>query len=106
MASLRQIWSSDLCLPSMQRTTLPRHRAYGSLGGLLIKHFLNPPNWFTSASIFCGTYAISLLIAADSLTPDVMAKACILVLFGGVFDLLDGRVARMTNRFSEFGVQL
>ena len=29
-----------------------------------------------------------------------------LVIFGGVFDLLDGRVARMTNRFTEFGVQL
>jgi CDP-diacylglycerol--serine O-phosphatidyltransferase len=28
------------------------------------------------------------------------------VVFGGIFDLLDGRVARMTKRFSEFGVQL
>ena len=29
-----------------------------------------------------------------------------LIIFAGVFDLLDGCVARMTNRFSEFGVQL
>lgn len=72
----------------------------------MIRHFLNPPNWFTSASIFCGTYAIGLLIAADEPTPALIVQACILVLFGGVFDLLDGRVARMTNRFSEFGVQL
>lgn len=72
----------------------------------MIKHFLNPPNWFTSASIFCGTYAIGLLISADELTSKIMVQACVLVLFGGVFDLLDGRVARMTNRFSEFGVQL
>jgi CDP-diacylglycerol--serine O-phosphatidyltransferase len=72
----------------------------------LIRHFLNPPNWFTSASIFCGTYAIALLIAAGRPDPAVLVHACILVLFGGVFDLLDGRVARMINRFSEFGVQL
>jgi CDP-diacylglycerol--serine O-phosphatidyltransferase len=72
----------------------------------LIRHFLNPPNWFTSASIFCGTYALGTLIAAEDITPQLMVRACILVLFGGVFDLLDGRVARMTNRFSEFGVQL
>jgi CDP-diacylglycerol--serine O-phosphatidyltransferase len=72
----------------------------------LIRHFLNPPNWFTSASIFCGTYAIALLISADHAEPAVLIKACILILFGGVFDSLDGRVARMINRFSEFGVQL
>lgn len=72
----------------------------------MIRHFLNPPNWFTSASIFCGTYAIGLMIAAEERTPELIVQACILVLFGGVFDLLDGRVARMTNRFSEFGVQL
>jgi CDP-diacylglycerol--serine O-phosphatidyltransferase len=29
-----------------------------------------------------------------------------MVIFGAVFDLLDGRVARMTNRYTEFGVQL
>jgi CDP-diacylglycerol---serine O-phosphatidyltransferase len=72
----------------------------------VIKHFLNPPNWFTSASIFCGTYALGLLIAHPERTPDLLIRVCVLVLFGGVFDLLDGRVARMTNRFTEFGVQL
>jgi CDP-diacylglycerol---serine O-phosphatidyltransferase len=72
----------------------------------VIRHFLNPPNWFTSASIFCGTYALGLLIAQPERTPDLLIRVCVLVLFGGVFDLLDGRVARMTNRFTEFGVQL
>jgi len=72
----------------------------------MIKHFLNPPNWFTAASIFCSVYAMSLVIAAPEITSQVLSTACVLVIFGGIFDLLDGRVARMTKRFSEFGVQL
>ena len=49
---------------------------------------------------------MALLIASPEATPEVLARACVLVIFGGIFDLLDGRVARMTGRFSEFGVQL
>ncbi len=73
----------------------------------MLRHFLNPPNWFTSASIFCSVYALALVMEAGAgAGPDVMTKACMLVVFGGVFDLLDGRVARMTNRYTEFGVHL
>lgn len=73
----------------------------------MIKHFLNPPNWFTSASIFCSMYALALVLSAGAdPSPETISRACVLVIFGGIFDLLDGRVARMTNRFSEFGVQL
>ncbi len=72
----------------------------------MIKHFLNPPNWFTSASIFCSTYAMALLMGTPDPSPEVLSRACLLVVFGGIFDMLDGRVARLTNRFSEFGVQL
>ncbi len=73
----------------------------------MIRHFLNPPNWFTAASLFCSTYAMAIVIQAGA-DPghEIMARACVLVIFGGVFDLLDGRVARVMNRFSEFGVQL
>ena len=60
----------------------------------MIRHFLNPPNWFTAASIFCSTYALALLLAATEITPDLLSHAAILVIFGGIFDLLDGRVAR------------
>ena len=73
----------------------------------MIRHFLNPPNWFTSASLFCSTYAIALVLSnGPDPSPEVMARACVLVIWGGVFDLLDGRVARAMNRYSDFGVQL
>lgn len=71
----------------------------------MIRHFLNPPNWFTSASIFCSVYAMALLVSPERDT-DTLVRACILIIFGGVFDLLDGRVARMTRRFTEFGLHL
>lgn len=73
----------------------------------MIRHFLNPPNWFTSASIFCAVWAMTTLMGAGvDPEPSVLIKACVLVVFGGIFDLLDGRVARLTRRFTEFGVQL
>lgn len=72
----------------------------------MVRHFLNPPNWFTSASIFCTTYAMMLMISNPGADPDVLVRACVLVVFGGIFDLMDGRVARLTNRYSEFGIQL
>lgn len=71
----------------------------------MLKHFLSPPNWFTSASIFCGFYAIMLAAGNDG-NPTTFYQAGLLIGFAGVFDMLDGRVARMTNSQSEFGVQL
>lgn len=49
---------------------------------------------------------MALVIGTVEISPKTMSLACILVIFGAVFDLLDGRVARMTNRYTEFGVQL
>lgn len=73
----------------------------------MIRHFLNPPNWFTSASIFCSVWAMATVMAAGvDPDPEVLVRACVLIVFGGIFDLLDGRVARLTGRFTEFGVQL
>lgn len=71
----------------------------------MIRHFLNPPNWFTSASIFCSSYALMLMTGGRA-DVETLKLACVLVIFGGIFDLLDGRVARITNRYTEFGVQL
>ena len=72
---------------------------------MMLKQFLNPPNWFTSASLFCGLYAIILAGQANG-DPDYFYKAGLMVFFAGLFDALDGRVARMTGTGSQFGVQL
>lgn len=55
------------------------------------------PNLFTTASLFCGFYAI---IAAVKGMYEVAAVA---ILGAAVLDALDGRIARMTNTTSKFG---
>jgi CDP-diacylglycerol--serine O-phosphatidyltransferase len=72
---------------------------------VVIRHFLNPPNWFTSASLLCSMLAMTSLVGVPA-SPDTLARAAVLIIFGGIFDMLDGRVARITGRHSEFGVQL
>jgi len=71
----------------------------------MLRQFLNPPNWFTSASLFCGLYAI-LLAGGAAGDPAAFYKAGLMIFFAGLFDGLDGRVARMTGTGSAFGVQL
>lgn len=71
----------------------------------MIKHILNPPNWFTMASLVSSGFAMTLLVGHE-VEAHTLVVASVLIFFAGVFDLLDGRVARMTNRASEFGVQL
>ncbi len=62
------------------------------------------PNLFTVSSIFCGLYAI--LQVADGVADDRFFKAAVAILFAVIFDMADGRVARMTKTQSDFGVQL
>lgn len=57
------------------------------------------PNLVTSANLFCGYLSILKAIQGNF----VWASA--LILLAAVFDILDGRVARMTGSTSEFGVQ-
>lgn len=57
------------------------------------------PNLLTTAGLFAGFYAI---LAAASGNYE---NACIAVFIAGLFDGLDGRVARLTGTTSEFGVQ-
>lgn len=63
------------------------------------RHIYLLPNLLTTANMFAGFYAI--LAAANGR----FEAACIAVVIAGVFDGLDGRVARMTGTTSEFGVQ-
>jgi CDP-diacylglycerol---serine O-phosphatidyltransferase len=57
------------------------------------------PNLFTTAALFSGFFAI---IAASQ---GRFEAACVAIFIAAVLDGLDGRVARMTNTQSEFGVQ-
>lgn len=63
------------------------------------------PNLVTLASIFCGFSAIQI-VAFDDPTPADFYRAAILLMFAMLFDMLDGRIARMTRTQSAFGLQL
>ena len=57
------------------------------------------PNLFTTGGLFGGFFAI---IAASQ---GRIEAACIAIFIAGVLDGIDGRVARLTNTQTEFGVQ-
>jgi CDP-diacylglycerol--serine O-phosphatidyltransferase len=63
------------------------------------------PNLITLASVFCGFNAIRI-VATDAPSHEDIHRAAVLLLFAMLFDLLDGRVARMTKTQSAFGLQL
>lgn len=57
------------------------------------------PNFFTAASIFTGIFSIISAIEGN------FVLAAWMVLLSLLFDGLDGRVARLTNTCSQFGVE-
>ena len=63
------------------------------------------PNLITLGAVFCGFNAIRI-IAKDQATDDDFYRASVLLMFAMVFDILDGRVARMTKTQSAFGLQI
>jgi CDP-diacylglycerol--serine O-phosphatidyltransferase len=62
------------------------------------------PNLFTFSSVFCGVLAIHWATAPGDATN--FYRAALAILFAAVFDMMDGRVARLTRTESEIGVQL
>ncbi len=62
------------------------------------------PNLITVSSIFCGFYSIVLSGRAES--DDDFYRASLMLVFAIIFDMLDGRVARMTKTQSAFGLQI
>ncbi len=58
------------------------------------------PNLFTLANLFCGFAAIVACFEGH------LDRAALLIVTAGVFDMLDGVVARITRSTSEFGVEL
>ena len=57
------------------------------------------PNLFTTGNLFCGFYSIIAAVNHDFRT------AAIAILFACLFDILDGKVARLTGSDSRFGVE-
>ncbi len=57
------------------------------------------PNIFTTFNLFAGFFAIISSIEAKFTT------AAVSILIAGVFDLLDGKIARATNTSSQFGIE-
>jgi CDP-diacylglycerol---serine O-phosphatidyltransferase len=85
------------------------------------------PSLLTTANIFCGFYSVMESLAgvrwiavaagggiddsasvshAVGMAAEHFDRAAINIGFAALFDLLDGRVARMTNTTSEFGIEL
>jgi CDP-diacylglycerol---serine O-phosphatidyltransferase len=64
------------------------------------------PNLFTAGNLFCGFLALTKIVEADPLSDNfihVIHTALFLILLACIFDLLDGRVARMGGSESPFG---
>lgn len=57
------------------------------------------PNLITTGSLFCGFLAIIFSTKA------MFGQAAVAIFFSALLDGLDGKVARLTNTSSEFGVQ-
>lgn len=57
------------------------------------------PNLFTTGNLFCGFWAII------SVFQEKFFFAAIAILLASVFDVLDGKVARLSGATSKFGVQ-
>ncbi|MFM8315262.1 MAG: CDP-diacylglycerol--serine O-phosphatidyltransferase, partial [Deltaproteobacteria bacterium] len=62
-------------------------------------YILVVPSLFTTGNLFCGFYSI-----IHSFTNNFEAAAYAIFL-AGIFDVLDGRVARITHSTSKFGVE-
>jgi CDP-diacylglycerol---serine O-phosphatidyltransferase len=62
------------------------------------------PNIITLSSVFCGFDAIR--ISATAQGDDDYYRAALLLVFALFFDMLDGRVARLTKTQSAFGLQI
>lgn len=64
------------------------------------------PNLFTAANLFCGFLALTRIVEADLSNPShamVIREALFYILLACIFDLLDGRVARLGGFESPFG---
>lgn len=55
------------------------------------------PNFFTTCSLFCGFYSIIASFKGD------FVPASWAIIFAGIFDWLDGKIARLSHTMTQFG---
>lgn len=72
----------------------------------MMKYIFKPANLFTGASLLCGLCSVMVSAEAKPDESQAFFTAALLIVFAGLFDGLDGRVARLTRTESEFGVQM
>jgi CDP-diacylglycerol--serine O-phosphatidyltransferase len=64
------------------------------------------PNLMTAGNLFCGFVALTKIVEADITAPNfnsIIRHALLFIFLACIFDLLDGRVARMGGSESPFG---
>ena len=64
------------------------------------------PNVITILGLFCGVYSIMLSVGSMNVKGDNFVFAAYFLILAAFFDGIDGKVARMVNGTSDFGVQL
>src|SRR3954451_22039878 len=57
------------------------------------------PNFVTTANMFCGFYSLIASIRSE------FPQAAWAVIAAAIFDMLDGRIARLAKATSQFGVE-
>ena len=81
----------------MKSTELRQSFAKGGKRHKAAMHLI--PNLFTTGNLFCGVYAILSVFNANYMA------AAIAILVAMIFDVLDGKSARLTNSTSHFGLE-
>jgi CDP-diacylglycerol--serine O-phosphatidyltransferase len=88
--------------PKASEDEIPVARRFG--GGLTLRAVL--PNAITAAALCSGLTGIRFAISASSGQADDWQKALLAIVFAGVLDGIDGRIARLLKAQSRFGAEL
>lgn len=88
--------------PKASEDDIPVTRRFG--GGLTVRAVL--PNAITAAALCSGLTGIRFAIAAASGHAGDWEKALLAIVFAGVLDGIDGRIARLLKAQSRFGAEL
>jgi CDP-diacylglycerol--serine O-phosphatidyltransferase len=98
--------SQKVRAPATNEKMVAQHENSGAAGSNTKLRIFILPNLMTAGNLFCGFLALTNIVQADPTREDfnsIILKALLLILLACLFDLLDGRVARMGGLESPFG---